>query len=708
MNRLLYVMMLALMPVVSAVAQKQVYIPYEWRNFNPSDTLLYKESDPDNKYTWSKTRSRESENFIVFWDKGYGNTVPTNAASSYRVDIDDLLAKAEIYYQLNVERLKFADLSVSKLAKNKIIIVLNYSTGWICYGGGYDFECAALWLSPNTCWPVGQAVAHEIGHSFQYMCYSDYGRETGFHSAIGMGATIWEQTAQWQSVMAHPELIFDQSLFVYGRSHNYAFSHEWQRYQSYWFLYYLAEKYGDDIVGRVWRHNVDQAWDFNQVYMDMMGYSAEDLYREYMEHAMRLVTWDLDVCRDAGKNYIGAHTYNYVSLGGTKYQVAYSSCPQATGYNVIPLNVPAAGTTVTTAFTALKVASALADGDPAEFLGGTSTYESLDRARYNFFANSSKRGFRLGYVALLKDGTRVYSTEDSVYCLGNKTLTENVSFQVPENVDRMWLVVSPAPTDYYVHKWDDNYSNDDQWPYQVEFDGTNILGAPNIQEGKEVGDVKFTYDVYLKPTGGHDGISVQLDANAKSALGTAFQMQPGDIAGRMTSYNASGPAAGKIMFYAANESGLIKSGSTANGYGHWFNATGGVTSWGNNSYVFSEFDVNNLSFFVGQYPNLGKDGATYTVRQALRYNRDGKQEGIATFVFNVHFSNTRQEAVLSGVELEDTPNAIGFVEAAKENKMVDVYSLDGRVVKSGVSKDASLEGLKRGLYIVDGKKYLVK
>ena len=86
-------MMLALMPVVSIVAQKQVYIPNEWRNFNPSDTLLYKESDPDNKYTWSKTRSKESENFIVFWDKGYGNTVPTNAESSYRVDIDDLLTK---------------------------------------------------------------------------------------------------------------------------------------------------------------------------------------------------------------------------------------------------------------------------------------------------------------------------------------------------------------------------------------------------------------------------------------------------------------------------------------------------------------------------------------------------------------------------------------------------------------------------------------
>jgi len=708
MKQIFLTMMLALMSIVNVMAQKQVYIPNEWRNFNPSDTLLYKESDPDNKYTWSKTRSRESDNFIVFWQNTYGSTIPTNASSSYRVDIDDLLTKAERYYELNVTQLKFADLAVSKLNKYKIIIVLNHTTEWVCYGGGYDFECAALWLSPNTCWPVGQAVAHEIGHSFQYMCYSDYGKETGFHSAIGMGAAIWEQTAQWQSVKAHPELMFDQSISVYKNAHNYAFSHEWQRYQSYWFHYYLAEKYGDDIIGRIWRHNVDEAWDFNQVYMDMVGYTAEDLYREYMDHAMRLVTWDLDVCREAGKNYIGVHTYNYVPLGGTKYQVAYSSCPQATGYNVIPLNVPEAGTEINTVFTALKPGCALAEGDPAQFLGGTSTYENSGQKTYNFVSNSNKRGFRLGYVALLKDGTRVYSAADSVYCQGKNVVSADVPFTVPENVDRMWMVVSPAPTDYYVHKWDDNYRNDDQWPYQVEFEGTNIYGAPNIQEGKEVGDVEFTYDIYLKPSSSYSGAVVLLDGSARAAIGTAFQMQPDAIASSMVAYSAVGPKPGKIMFYAANASGLIQRGSTANGYGHWFNALGDVTNHASNSYVFSEFNANQLSFTVGQYPNLCKAGSTYTVRQALRYNRDGQQEGIATFVFNVHFSNTRQGVELTNINLEDTPNAIEYVEAAKENSVVDVFSIEGRMIKSSVEPAVALDGLSRGLYIVGGKKYMVK
>lgn len=707
MKKNLLLILLALLCVVGAKAQKQVYIPQEWRNFNPSDTLLYKENDPENEYTWAKSRSRESENFIVFWDKWYGNTLPTNATSTYRVDIDDLLTKAELYYQLNVEQLKFADLSLSKLSKYKILIIMNHTTDWVCYGGGYDFEAVALWLSPNTCWPVGQSVAHEIGHSFQYMCYSDYRHETGFHSAIGMGAAIWEQTAQWQSVMAHPELMFSQSIPVYGRSHNYAFSHEWQRYQSYWFHYYLAEKYGDDIIGRVWRHQVDDAWDFNQVYMDMMGYTAEDLYREYMEHAMRLVTWDLNVCREAGKEYIGSHVYNYIPLGGTKYQVAYSSCPQATGYNVIPLNVPEPGTVINTVFTALRPGCDLAEGDPAVFLGGSSTYESSGLSSYNTVTNLRKRGFRLGYVALLNDGTRIYSTEDSVYCQGRDIISADIPFTVPDNVHRMWMVVSPAPTIYYVHQWDDNYKNDDQWPYQVEFEGTNIYGAPNIQEGKEIGDVEFTYDVYFKPANDHSGTTVLLDGEAKSALGTAFQMQPGSIADCMTAYTSSGPTDGKVMFYAAKQSVLIQSGSTANGYGHWFNSTGGVTNWGNNSYVFSEFDPFQLSFFVGQYPNACKVGTTYTIRQALRYKK-GEQEAIATFVFNIHPDNNRAGAELTDIQLEETPDAIHTVGKTPKNTTVNVFSLDGRWIKKGVQKDKALKGLEPGIYIMDGKKYVVR
>lgn len=72
---------------INLYAEKSLYIPREWQN--RTDTLIYSENDPNNQYTWSKSRSKESENFIVYWDNRYGNTNPTYASSTYKVDIDD-------------------------------------------------------------------------------------------------------------------------------------------------------------------------------------------------------------------------------------------------------------------------------------------------------------------------------------------------------------------------------------------------------------------------------------------------------------------------------------------------------------------------------------------------------------------------------------------------------------------------------------------
>ena len=48
---ILFAMFIALTSLQLA-AQKTVYIPYEWLHPWKADSLLYKESDPDNKYTW--------------------------------------------------------------------------------------------------------------------------------------------------------------------------------------------------------------------------------------------------------------------------------------------------------------------------------------------------------------------------------------------------------------------------------------------------------------------------------------------------------------------------------------------------------------------------------------------------------------------------------------------------------------------------------
>ena len=104
MNRnlasLIIIIMLSL--YVNSVQSKNIYIPTQMTSEGYSAT--------DTAKTWCKLRSRENNNIIVFWAKGYGANDPNSSkvASSYRVDIDDMLSKLEIFYEENIERLRFA------------------------------------------------------------------------------------------------------------------------------------------------------------------------------------------------------------------------------------------------------------------------------------------------------------------------------------------------------------------------------------------------------------------------------------------------------------------------------------------------------------------------------------------------------------------------------------------------------------------------
>lgn len=704
--------------MLHAEAQKTVYVPNEWRQAR-TDTLLYAENDPDNKYTWSKSRSKETDNVIVFWDKYYGSKSPSEVTGFYHVDIDDLLQKCEAFFDLEINQLGFVDPNNSNLNKYKVMVLMNHTETWTCYGGGYDYQVSALWLNPATCKPVGHSVAHEIGHSFHYMCYSEASKQgslwnvqTGFHGAVGNGSVTWEQTAQWQANQSYPELMYDQSMGVFRNSHNYAFTHEWHRYQSYWFFYYLCQYYNDiKTVANVWNWPETSVKDFNQVLMDCKGLSVDDLYRMYFDYACRLVTWDLEVCKPYRNPYIGDFTYRCALTEDGSYQVALASAPQGTGFNVIPLNVSEAGTEVTTHFTALRYDAKLANGDPGEYLDGNSQFAKANVDNYQVI-NGSYRGFRLGYVVLLKDGTRQYFSEDSIYCTGGTEATVDVSFTVPENTDRMWLVVSPALKRYYQHKWDESFAADDRWPYKVQFEGTDIgsgatvYASPTLDK-RDVADITFDFNVMLPvDKTNFRSTTVNLGGRAAAMLGTAFQCELSRIATALQAYSVNGPGNGKMMFYPLTPTGLslAESGSTANGYGHWFNQDGTVGGWNaNSSYLFSEFNPSTLAFAVGENPGKCHVGDTYTIGQAIVYKRNFRQTATARFVFHVTIvaADAAPRAELASIDYAD-PTGIKMVDADNLTPSVqDVYTLTGvKVINPSV--------LPKGIYVIGGKKVYVK
>ncbi len=643
-------------------AQKSLYIPNEWKNFNSADTLLYKESDPNNQYTWSKTRSRESTNCIVYWQPGFGSD-PTTGSITF--DPDEVLQVAEACYAMEVNTLGFN--ATNMVNTYKLMILMNYTNDWICYGGGYDYKCSALWLNPSTVNPAGSALAHEVGHSFHYMCYgedSNYGAnssiQTGFHGAVGNGAAIWETTANWQALATYPNEFFTESGMadVFQKSHNYAFTHEWHRYQAYPFFYYLCQYYNDvTTISKVWKQRETSVKDFNQVLMDTKSLSVEQLYRLHFEFAMRAVTWDLNppspynVANYRNDSYIGKFNFNRVKLDAAKYQVAYASVPQSTGFNVIPLNIPSAGTTVTTKFTALAPGSALASGDPAQYLNGETQYGRSGRTSYNSAVSASARGFRLGYVVLKSDGTRVYYDDNTRHCTGTGTVTENVSYTVPAGAEKMWLVVSPTPSTYIQHQWDENFANDDQWPYQVEFVNTDILGESTI-DGRDIADVTITYDVQLQPDAtNYSGTTININGTDLAMIGTAFQMSGTDAFNYAVAYS-NNQSNGTIMNNTFVNGVAQNQGSTALGdFGHWFKADGTVTNHGNNSVVFAEFDKSAPSVTIGQYPGLNSAGTTRTICEGLVYKDNSGNTATAYLVFNITFSNNAtNSATISNIE----------------------------------------------------------
>lgn len=601
---------------------------------------------------WSFCRSKQSEHFIVFWDIKYGeyglygdrmgveNTSPSTCkTASMRVDIDDLLEKAEQFFDTNVNKLKMAELGVGKsyLDDYKMEIYIIWQTEWLATGSGYDNVIGALWVNPSTCKPVGSTIAHEIGHSFQYQTYCDkvyqgepdnlqYGFRYGFGPRGEGGCAYWEQCAQWQSFQDYPSQQFGHDLNVFKTQYNRHYHHEWMRYASYWLQSYWVEKRGVEAYGEIWRQSVlpeDAIKTYTKLYNDGdWSKTADELY----DYAARMATFDIDGVREyAGSNVTANHfkTTLFKQADGY-YQVSYGSCPSTAGFNIVPLNLPdEEGAVVTASFKGLQVGSALPEGDTGNFVNGDLQTIQGTATTYNNVGNG-KEGWRYGFVALNADGTRVYgdmfSSKDGV-----------ASFTVPAGAEYLYFVVLGAPTEYRQNEWDDDEKDDDQWPYKVKFGNTDLLGNFEIDETADPKDVTITFDVKCDASNGGYPLGT-IDLSSSKKLAQAFVLNPSAISALVQGVNAK-PSEGKVVWGLEQTDGSYAYNSTANN-GFWCTAGGDLTNWGADAFTYVEFD--GLTITYGHYPGHSVAGETYTLKPTLIYTRDGK-EYKATIQINMAF-----------------------------------------------------------------------
>ena len=601
---------------------------------------------------WSFCRSKQSEHFIVFWDIKYGeyglygdrmgveNTSPSTCkTASMRVDIDDLLEKAEQFFDTNINKLKMAELGVGKsyLDDYKMEIYILYQSEWLATGSGYDNVIGALWVNPATCKPVGSTIAHEIGHSFQYQTYCDkvyqgepdnlqYGFRYGFGPKGEGGCAYWEQCAQWQSFQDYPEQQFGHDLNVFKAQYNRHYHHEWMRYASYWLQSYWVEKRGVEAYGEIWRQSVlpeDAIKTYTKLYNDGdWSKTADELY----DYAARMATFDIDGVREYAGSNVTANLFKTTLFKQADgyYQVSYGSCPSTAGFNIVPLNLPdEEGAVVTASFKGLQVGSALPEGDTGNFVNGDLQTIQGTATTYNNVGNG-KEGWRYGFVALNADGTRVYgdmfSSKDGM-----------ASFTVPAGAEYLYFVVLGAPTEYRQNEWDDDEKDDDQWPYKVKFGNTDLLGNFEIDETADPKDVTITFDVKCDASNGGYPLGT-IDLSSSKKLAQAFVLNPSAISALVQGVNAK-PSEGMVVWGLEQTDGSYAYNSTANN-GFWCTAGGDLTNWGADAFTYVEFD--GLTITYGHYPGHSVAGETYTLKPTLIYTKDGK-EYKATIQINMAF-----------------------------------------------------------------------
>ena len=595
-----------------------------------------------NDSKWSFYRYKQSNHFFVFWEAGFGDdpnaeSVPANL----RVDIDDLLEKAEQFYKTNIDRLGMVVTGQGKsyLDDYKMEIYLLYQTEWLATGSGYDNVIGALWVNPSTCQPVGSTIAHEIGHSFQYQTYCDNVRngaandfKSGFrygYEGSNGGCGFWEQCAQWQSYQDYPEQAISGGWndVWYGQCHRH-FEHEWQRYASYFLQYYWTDKHGDKTLGRIWNES-KYPEDASQAYMRIFGVSYDDYKKELFAYAQRCISFDFAGIRNQFTTQNELYKTSLYTQDGY-YQISYEQCPQPTGFNFIKLDVPVAGTKVKVQMENVAPGSKLPDGDPGNQVDGDFKVVG-NTATYNNVGNDQALAY--GFVALKEDGSRDYSAMNYTDAIGEGEYT------VPVGTKYLYLVVQGSPKSYHQCPWDEKEETDMQCPYRFKISGTDLFGNFSIDETKDPTDVEFSYDLNCNAASA-DYVqgTIQISGNELKKLAQAFVMQPSVLSGAILPIAANTTvelAEGKIALGLLQPGGSINYTYTANA-GFYCKADGSQGSWGDNDPLWFEYDKDSFILTYGHKPGCSVAGTKYTIKPVLVYTKGGKQYK-ATFTLNMQF-----------------------------------------------------------------------
>lgn len=414
------------------VEVKKLYIPA--KIWEVPDNNNY--DDAASKYSYK--RMVESDNIAMFWDKEYGDDPTTNADATKRFDPKKAIVECERFYNFYVNDLKLVQKGHSVSDTYKLLIYVFGGTENTAFGGGEEDKIGILWTPATRInkMPYG-ALAHEIGHSFQYMSYAD--------SKTGPDGPVMEMSVQYMLWQVYQEWMTFENYHLkdFLKGTHYAFLHPANMYHSPYVLEYWSGKYGIEFWGNLCR-STQEGEDVVMTYKRINKVSQAQFNDEMFDASRKFITWDIKRIEEVAKPYRNMHTTKLNQAEHGWFQIDASNSPQDYGYNAIKLAVPVAETKVKLDF------------------------KGLAGAKESNTVLKDKAGWRYGFVASLKDGSRVYS---EVF----KSNEGKGIFTVPANIEYLWFVVSGAPTEHQKHAIDNEKEVYRSFPYKVKFINTKPL-----------------------------------------------------------------------------------------------------------------------------------------------------------------------------------------------------------------------------------------
>ena len=442
MNRMYLLTLLVIWFLSGEIAQaksakKEIFIPAKSLKEN-------KFNQPDGQFSYDYMT--ESENLALFWAKSFGKEPTKYADKGKRFCPEEILREGERFYNYYVDQLKFVDKKKSFSSRYKMIIWMYNDDQTSAFGWG-DEGVGMMWMRPCRAQSYPYcALAHEMGHSFQYMVGADGARSFPVSSPLveyTSQCMLWQVYSDWTTIeQYHLDAYMDQTHYSLLSVHN--------MYHAPQFMEYWANKHGQDIISRIWRQ-AEGKEDPAATYKRLTGLNQQQFNDEIYEAASHFVAWDIPRIKSICSSYANQHRCKLDKVADRWYQIASTRCPQNYGYNAIRLNVPESGKIVSLDF---------------KGIAGSEGFRS---------ERVDKAGWRYGFVVVNKAGKCLYG---DMY-RGKNGENGTVRFEIPKDTQFLWLVVTGAPTEHwdFVKPWStpkEELEKEAQWPYQIRLEGTSI------------------------------------------------------------------------------------------------------------------------------------------------------------------------------------------------------------------------------------------